>query len=142
MKYIGIDPGAKTGLAIMQDGILADLITTDFFGAIEIICGDFYGINDGTKNNNQTVIIELPVNDHIFHKHSTPRSLGSIGVDVGRVMREAELLIEYCRRNDIEHKAVAPQGKIDHETFCRITGWKGQTNQHKRDAGMLIWVMK
>jgi hypothetical protein len=134
MKYIGIDPGAKTGLAIMQGGVLIYLITTDFWGAIAQIKHD--------SNGELTVIIELPKNDHIHHKYDTPRSLGSIGVDVGRVMREAELLIEYCRRNGIEHKVVAPQGKIDHETFCRITGWKGQTNPHKRDAGMLIWGMR
>lgn len=136
MKYIGVDAGAKTGLATMVDSVLTDLITTDFFGAIDKIK------SEQNKEWDLTVVIELPNNDYIHHKYATPRSLGSIGVDVGRVMREAELLIEYCRRNGIEHKAVAPQGKIDHETFCRITGWKGQTNQHKRDAGMLIWGMK
>ncbi len=128
---IGIDPGKNTGLAIIENGKLIDLITTNFWGAIEII------------NNNlaSKIFIERPVNDHIHHGYLTPRSLGSIGVDVGRVMREAELLIEFCRKNRIAHKVMAPNRKIDHETFCKITGWEMRTNQHQRDAAMLVWGM-
>jgi len=34
-----------------------------------------------------------------------------------------------------------PNGKITHEEFCEITGYKGRTNQETRDAGLIAWQM-
>lgn len=29
--------------------------------------------------------------------------------------------------------------KLTHESFVAITKWKGRTNEHKRDAAMLVF---
>ena len=128
-KIIGIDPGKNTGLAIAENGQLIKLMTTDFWGAVETI----------ERNADAVIVIELPANKHIFHKGAQARgAIGRTGINVGSVIREAELLIQYLHRNDREHIIQRPQGKKNAAEFKKITGWTGRTNQHERDAAMMI----
>jgi len=63
--------------------------------------------------------------------------------DVGRNKQCAILIIEWCERHKIECIAQKPGRssitKLNKEDFDRITGWHGTSNEHTRDAAMLVW---
>lgn len=124
---IGIDPGKTTGVAVSVDGELARMVTTTFWGAYELILD--YKDNSLTRIK---VVIEVPKTKANWHGPKAAH-------DVGRVCREAELLAEGIERLGVEVIRQHPQGKLNHEQFTRITGWGKRTNQHCRDAGMLIY---
>lgn len=120
---IGIDPGKYTGVAILNNcGTIDKLLTIDFWGAVVTI--DCY-----SSSNKLMVAIELPSNKHVLPCRR--------GVDVGSVIREAELLVKLLELRKIKHKTYPPLGKISAEEFNLETGWKGKSNQHTRDAARL-----
>jgi hypothetical protein len=125
---IGCDPGKQTGMAIAQDGRIIELITTDFWGAVDIF----------TAYPNCTVVIELPSSKTVWHKASNEKTTQRTGLRVGSCIREAELLIKWLHKEQRNYIIQKPKGKIDAEPFNKITGWTGQSNPHTRDAGMLV----
>jgi hypothetical protein len=128
MIVIGCDPGKSTGIAIARDGVLIELLTTDFWGAIDIF----------NAYPNATVVIELTDTKHVWHKANNEKTTSRTGVNVGSCIREAELLIKWLHKESRNYIIQRPLGKKTAEEFKRITGWTKQTNQHTRDAGMLI----
>ena len=61
---------------------------------------------------------------------------------VGSVKRDASIWEAYLKDLGVWFEMVAPKRnltKITHETFVNITKWKGRTNEHKRDAAMLVF---
>jgi hypothetical protein len=125
---IGCDPGSSTGIAIASDGKIVELLTTDFWGAVDIF----------TAYPNATVVIELPANKHVFHKASNENTTQRTGVNVGSCIREAELLIKWLHKESRNYIIQRPKGKLNAEQFKKITGYTKSTNSHTRDAGMLI----
>jgi len=129
---IGIDPGKHTGVAVAKDGKLISLVETDFWGCIDII--------RGYNKENLLCVIELPRSKSVWHNEAkNKRAIQRTGVNVGSCIREAELIIEYCKNNKINYKTQHPEGKIDADKFKQKTGWEKSTNSHKRDAGMLCF---
>jgi len=124
MIQIGIDPGVNTGLAVAEDGKLVRLETLDFWKVYHIVCGLI------DEHSSLRVVIEVPKTKVNWHGSKAAH-------DVGRVCREAELLADGLELAGAQVERVHPSGKVDAATFARITGWKGLTNPHKRDAGML-----
>lgn len=119
---IGIDPGKDTGIAYLnEDGTIDELRAVDFWETVNIITW--------LHPKEIEVAIELPSNKHVLP--------GRRGVDVGSVIREAELLVKLLELRKIKHKTYPPLGKISAEEFNLETGWKGKSNQHTRDAARL-----
>jgi hypothetical protein len=62
----------------------------------------------------------------------------------GSVKRDAKIWQDFCEDMDIPFEAVKPCAgatKRTTETFERLTGWKGRTSNHARDAAMLVFGM-
>lgn len=130
---IAIDPGKKTGIAIIDKELNISLHTTDFWGAIDII----------EDNPKAFFIVELPETKHVWHIGAKSRNaISRTGVNVGSCIREAELIIKYLARREFEYVINRPLGKTDKNVFARITGYQLETNPHERDAGMLAWSYK
>ncbi len=128
MRVVGIDPGVSTGFALVENRKIMLLQTLSFWEVIDRI-----GIYE-----NVSYAIELPKTRHVWHREANSKSaLLKTGMNVGSCIREAELIIEYLKRNGKEYKVVIPQGKLKADQFERVTGWKGKSNQHVRDAAML-----
>ena len=123
---IGIDPGKDTGLAVWNGnlGQFVELIATDFVGAIDM-CLEY-------KNNVEKVFVEVPPTKFNWHDPAAAHN-------VGRVCREAELMVEMLKYYEFQVISVPPQGKIDDDQFRKLTEYPHKTNQHKRDAAMLVW---
>lgn len=130
---IGIDPGKTTGLAIAENGVLQSLESTDFWGA-------FYTVKhfieickyNADFEKDVLVVIEVPTTKANWHGAGASHN-------VGRVCRESELLAEGIKRLGATVITQHPQGKLNQKQFARITGWTKRTNQHCRDAAMMVY---
>lgn len=61
---------------------------------------------------------------------------------VGSVKRDAKIIEDYCKDMGIDYELVAPKNnttKVNAAYFKKITGWEGSTNNHGRDAAMLVY---
>lgn len=70
------------------------------------------------------------------------RSGAGIREGVGSVKRDAQIWEDWCKENDINFKMIHPKNnstKYKADTFKKITGWTGRTNEHARDAAMLVF---
>ncbi len=133
MIAIGCDPGILSGIAICDDGKLIKLFDTDFWGCIDVFM----------EYPDAHFIIELPNSKHIWHNGATSkRAIQRTGINVGSCIREAELLVNWLKRNDRNFITCHPKGKVTAVDFKQVTGWKKKTNQHQRDAGMLAWTYR
>lgn len=135
VAILGIDAGKTTGLGFVKDGVVLNLMSTDFWCAIEQI--NLFVIN----NEKHHVVIELPKTDHVWQPKANRGGnySNSIAVDVGRVICQAELFVYYCQKHGISYTTKHPQGKVDAKMFNRVTGWDKPSNQHTRDACMLAF---
>lgn len=122
---IGIDPGKKTGFAVAENGKLVELETLNFWKAYLRV----KALIELSKVS--LVVIEVPGTKKNWHGPKAAH-------DVGRVCREAELLAEGIELLGVNVIRQHPTGKVNQEYFARVTGWKKRTNEHVRDAGMLV----
>ena len=61
---------------------------------------------------------------------------------VGSVKRDASIWEDYLTDLGIEFEMVAPKRnvtKLSQDRFKAMTGWKNRTNEHGRDAAMLVF---
>ena len=132
---IGIDPGKSTGFAVyhIQEEKLVRLETLSFWSA-------FGQTLIYEPDNVSRVVIELPDSKHVWHKDANgTAAIQRQAVNVGSVLREAELLAMGIENAGYNVQTTNPRGKVDAKRFKMITGWTGQSNQHERDAGLLCF---
>lgn len=138
MIVIGIDPGVETGLAVWN---VLDLR----FLAVE--SGDILEVMQKVLTwrdvwDLQLLIFEdarlrtwfSPERDEKQQKYGA-----GVREGVGSVKRDCGIWETFCIRHEIRYEAKYPsRTKYSPEEFQRLTGWQGQTNVHKRDAGMIV----
>lgn len=136
---IGIDPGVKTGFAVWsrtEKGLT--ISTTDFWGVISYLM-------EITDKSKFFVIIEDPNLNPAMHwnQHNAKGSINfgaKIAQNVGANKKEAELLIEWMKREGIHFYRYKPTTKKwTDEEFKRYTGYAGKCSQHARDAAAMVW---
>lgn len=144
---IAVDPGCSTNNkkgAKPNNGVcIAELINTKnklikpliiktmfFWDAVEVIKGyKDYHMYDAH------VIIERSSTKKVWHKGGT-----TTAVNVGMVLGVAKMWEDYCIHNKISYSTVEPCGKVDKESFIKVTGWdKFAVDQHSIDAAMMAW---
>lgn len=129
MKYfIGIDPGTKTGFAVASNGQLIGVDSVPIHVAMDRVrqvAGDCFVIFEDARKR---------------------RWLGSKGREAlqgaGSIKRDCSIWQDYLEAFGVQYRAQAPQRgatKIDAKRFASITGWNKRTNEHGRDAAMLVW---
>ena len=60
----------------------------------------------------------------------------------GSIKRDAKIWDDYLADLGVEYQMVPPKGgmtKYTSERFKALTGWKKPTNEHNRDAAMLVF---
>jgi hypothetical protein len=144
MIMVGIDPGVRTGFAIWDSTQrkLLVLKTTTFWECIEEIdvCKTKWAVQDflGYK-----FYIEAPqaIKPIFGDKSKFGGALGStIAQRVGENKCMAKLIIKYLEKHKLPFSAVPPiERKLDQESFKKMTKWEKQTDQHRRDAGWLVY---
>lgn len=143
MRFIGIDPGKKTGFAVWdsKEGCFEEVMTTTFWEVSEIL--------EETVPV-YTVVIEDPsLNRPIFLRklkgetsQGYNRRMYKIAKNVGQNIEQAKLLVERAENLGYTVIKVRPQSsKKDAKSFKQITGYEGRCSQHARDAAMLVFQM-
>ena len=138
MKYIGIDTGVNTGFAVWdtESRNLLSVETTTITKAMLSVL-DFCRSNEWIK----VVFEDARQRKWIPTMPSLRREMGR-WQGSGFVMRDCKIWEDFCKENSIPYEAVAPQRnrtKLTAEAFRRLTGWKGRTSEHARDAAMLVF---
>lgn len=144
-RYIGIDGGTQTGLAIYRPHIDKffpekwELQTTDFWGAYECVL-------DLSPTTTRIVVEDPSQVSTIFHNRAVTRGgRDKTAQRVGAVKRESLLLIEGLRRKgyDVVGAYITNArgflgSKLSAKQFANITGYTGRSSQHARDAGRIL----
>lgn len=134
MKYIGIDPGTKTGYAVYDTEAkqLETVETTKLHLA-------FTKVLD--LHNSEDVVVR-------FEDARLRKWYGNAGREklqgVGSVKRDCKAWEDFLQDYSIEYHAVPPSNnmtKLTAASFKQITGYQGKTSEHGRDASMLVYGM-
>lgn len=81
----------------------------------------------------------LATDDYELH-NTTLRIFSRRAQNVGMNKQMAKFLIEYCTRMGFRVQEVRPhRKKVNAEVFKMRTKWQGRTNQHGRDAGLIVY---
>jgi len=166
---IGIDPGRNNGLSVWDLTVkkLISMQTLNFWKVFTVI-REFAVIYTLRKvvienpNLNRPVFMSKEMKedktaafDKMFNNarlnpdkfaegieeiESIIRVQSSKAQKVGMNKKYADLLIEWCKMNNIDVVEVRPYlKKMDAEQFREYTGWTQRTNEHNRDAARLIY---
>lgn len=138
MIYIGIDTGVHTGIAVWdserKEFVLVD--TMKIHEALNIVSSYAY------KDIPLCVRFEdarqrkwIPISKNMTAELG--RAQGA-----GYVKAHCQIWEDFLTDYRITFKAIAPRRnvtKLSAEQFGRITGYKGRTSEHARDAAMLVY---
>jgi len=128
---IGIDPGVHTGLAIWNCEKKA-------FEKVES-CGIVSAMEKIRWIANDVKLIR-------FEDARQRKWFGDRGdfnhQGVGSIKRDCKIWQEFCEYYKFKFEMVKPvkgQTKWTADYFKKVTGWTGRTNEHGRDAAVLIF---
>ena len=145
MKFIGIDPGIKTGFAVWCSiNKQFDVIkTATFWEVYDEITEELSSWEYESDLLTACIVIEDPgQNKTTFQRRTNNKGMQRISRNVGANCREATLLIERFIELDYTVLPVRPTAsKLDAKAFKRMTGYTKRTSQHGRDAAMLVYNM-
>ena len=138
MIYIGIDTGVHTGIAVWdsEKRKFVYLDTLKIHEALQIVSSYAY------KNIPLCVRFEdarqrkwIPMSKNMTAELG--RAQGA-----GYVKAHCQIWEDFLTDYRIPFEAIAPRRnltKLSAEQFGRITGYKGRTSEHARDAAMLVY---
>lgn len=127
---IGIDPGVNTGFAVWNGNEFEEITATNIITAIE-------KLKRYADNFNVKVYYEDARLRHWFGSSGREKLMGA-----GSVRRDSQIWETACKLLNIPYVAVAPKDnmtKLNAKMFATYTKWKGRTNEHGRDAAMLVF---
>lgn len=133
MRYfIGIDVGTNTGVAVWDksEKRFVEIQTTSILKAMEIV-----------KKYEKIDIVQVRLEDarkRTWFGDSGPERLQG----AGSVKRDCVIWEEFLNDRKIPYMLIAPKNnntKLSSESFKKITGYSGRTNEHTRDAAMLVF---
>ena len=133
---IGIDTGVHTGFAVAFDhgegGVLQKVQSLSITQAMQSVLEyeDEHDLKD----------IMLDIEDARKRTWFTGGREKAQGV--GSVKRDAQIWEDWCKEKGINFKLIHPAAnttKMKVPEFTRKTGWTGRTNEHGRDAAMLVF---
>ena len=130
---IGIDPGAKTGVAIFIGGKLTELRTTTPNGVAALL---------DEIQPERVVFEDSRLTSPTWARGVSPAAMRKIARNVGQVDAWCSQLVDLCAARGIVAHGISPKGKgakLNAVRFAEMTGWEGRTNQHCRDAVAVAW---
>lgn len=139
MIYIGIDTGVDTGLAVWDSTSrrLVSVQTVKIHRAMEtVLC------YRATEGDGLVVVFEdARQRRWIPREGSWSRAKGR-AMGAGSVKRDAVVWEDFLTDYGIRYLMEPPKKgltKWDKDTFAHVTGFKGRTSHHGRDAALLVF---
>ena len=154
--FVGVDGGRQTGFAVWNKTRtrFEHITTFTFWECIE----ELESLNNYCKKGGHTltvVVEDVSANKTTFKRKGIEKWADDKGIElneritnkisrnVGSVMRETDLLIEWIERKKIKLIKSRPTKKsftkLKSDTFNNITKLQQETNQHERDACGLVF---
>lgn len=136
---IGVDPGVNTGIAIWD-------VETQRYKEIKCV-----KIHEAMKMVEKEVAAANYRNEVLvrFEDARKRQWLGNAGREklqgAGSIKRDSKIWQDFLTDLKVPFEMVAPQSimtKTNADFFKSITGWTKQTNEHSRDAAMIIYQYK
>ena len=128
---IGIDAGVNTGFATWDgESLTLDTLTITRAMAKVMV------LKEATDCNIH-VFVEDARKRHWFGNAGRERLMGA-----GSVMRDCSIWEDFLTEQGIQFTLVPPKynmTKLDADRFRAMTHYKGKTNEHNRDAAMLVF---
>jgi hypothetical protein len=137
MKILAIDPGANTGCAYFEYGILKNIFTTTPYQIFEYMQNEIY----------DRVILEDSTLISYVYTASSVKGAAKLKIarNIGEVDGYCKMIVQACAEAGVPCLQISPKGKgakPNAMKFKQITGWKGKSNQHERDAAMVGWFYR
>lgn len=137
---IGIDCGVTTGLAAWDRpgkgfAVITSGTITQMFRKILLLRGQEWNIYVRFEDARLRKYIPAMPNE----KRERGRREGA-----GSVKRDAKIWEDFLLEEGIQYEAVAPKDnttKLTQVRFRKMTGWGPITNEHERDAAMLVFQL-
>jgi hypothetical protein len=133
---IGIDTGVKTGFAVAADrgngGELEQVESLSITQAMEKV----KALIEEWEIGNVCLYIE-DARKRTWFTGGREKSQG-----VGSVKRDAQIWEDWCTEQGFKFLMIHPAANATKKKatdFKRMTGWVGRTNEHARDAAMLVF---
>lgn len=137
MLLAGIDTGVHTGVALW-DTVRRKLVQLHTLGIIDAM--DL--VWDTATSEGVTVFLEdARLRKWIPREKSLSQFKGR-AMGAGSVKRDAAIWEEFLTKRGIPFHLIPPERnrtKLTSDAFARLTGWKGRTSSHARDAAMLVF---
>ncbi|WP_369646758.1 hypothetical protein [Variovorax sp. V118] len=134
-RILGVDPGASTGLACYEDGVLTWLRTIEPH-AIEHFLRHHVPA--------RVVFEDSRLERRAWHAR-TKKDYGAAlatARSLGQVDAWCSLITAICADLGIPAHGISPTAKgakLDAAAFAVVTGWTARSNAHERDAAMVAY---
>lgn len=132
MIYIGIDPGVDTGIAVW------DSIAKQFLSI------DSMKIHQAMKR-----VVDLSTTTKIFVRIEDSRKRKWYGMrsvlkmqGAGSIKRDCKIWEDFLTDYNIDFEMIHPirhGTKLNAQRFIAFTKYQGRTNEHSRDAAMMVF---
>lgn len=137
-KILGIDPGAKTGLATFEAGVLL---------ALETIQPVHLERTIRAAAPDRVIYEDSRLQTRAWTAHSKAHKGAALATarDLGQVDAWCSLIVAICGELNIPVHGISPAAKGPKRSaanFEAYTGWKSRSNQHERDAAMVAWPFR
>lgn len=138
MLYIGIDPGVNTGFAVWDSSRreFVEVSSLRIDQALERTL-DIFRADPLVK-----VIFEDARQRKFFEKEKNLSEYRGKLMGAGSVKRDSTIWADFLEAHHISYWAKPPQKgatKLSAERFAALTRWTKRTNEHARDAAMLVF---
>lgn len=140
MIYVGVDTGVNTGFSEWDSKkrCLLSVCSLPIHKAMERV-----KVLHALHKEELVVRVEDPRQRKWFGTERMTREEERKKLQgVGSVKRDATIWEDFLKDLGVRFEMVAPKmnvTKLTQETFKRYTGWSSKTNEHGRDAAMLIY---
>ena len=142
MYYVGIDTGSHTGFAVWdtRERRFESIDEFKLYKAMDR-CRE---LRERAEAEGSRVCVRVEdarqrtwFGNNVSRDEERKRLQG-----VGMVKRDCNIWEEYLTDEGFDFQMVPPKNnatKLSAAQFAAITGWPGRTNEHKRDAAMLVF---
>jgi hypothetical protein len=141
MIYVGIDTGVHTGYAVYDSRIqqLTAVGTDKIHNVMQLVSG----LKDVAKEKGDNIRVRVEdARKRTWYGFHTAKQDRARLQGAGSVKRDAQIWEDYLTDLCVDFEMVAPKNnatKLTAESFRQLTGWEHKTNEHGRDAAMLVY---
>lgn len=142
MIWIGIDTGRDTGFAVWDSRKkrLVEVRTVRIHEAMrDVLRWRLIAELAGTTVH---VVFEDARRRKWIPREKSLSEFKGRAIGAGHVMRDATVWQDFLEDEGVPFMHPGPTAgltKWNEDAFKRITGWKGRTSHHGRDAALLVW---